>query len=767
MDLWPLDLYYQERDACTAIIIYGKDRDGNVHRIEDESLFPYFLSTEKVQIPGAGIEWKVPKKIGGRPVEMARYTFAHPRDVRTFRHLVSPESLYEADMYYSERYTYDRRLSISGWNDWKHVDGEVSIPYQSFRSHRTDTGADAPSNAPDIAPPPLTMMSLDFEMYNKNHLEGWTNQLDARQDKILMAGICTGGMFADNDMGEPPEAEMEPEVLRIDECGGEAEMLEALDKRIKEIDPDIIFTYSGNRFDIPYADARSLALGRGASLLCWGRDGSRIRPAQYDTWHIAGRCHIDLHDLVKQTLAQIHSAAIKPLSLKNVCREYLKIPNPIEMDKTRICSLWDSGQAGRDEIERYNASDASITLKLGMNLLPFAIALSNLTCLPLDHLFAKGRGHQVDHFLMKLAIEENEAIPMKPHGEHHQKFSGAHVVHPVPGVHQNVSVIDFTSMYPNILMNLFPNYFLARASRTLFEMKKVAPKDTPQARAIKSVLLSVWGYLGWDNARWKDFDKAAMITRTGRDWIKKAIEMTEGFGMKVIYGDTDSIFIKKPATDRFIPPVPFIAEQISKKIGCDARLDKRYQKLFFTETKEGDPRMKAYVGVDDRGKLDVRGLDMIRGDISLLGQISQELPARLVLYHDDVEAAKRFEHHMINKVRRDAFPMGYYIIRKGMNKNDRDYKVVPAHLMVARRLKMPEGAQVEFVISDGEGRLAQRARHPTELMKNGKYLTDRLDKGYYIRHQIIPPAMRILKMFGVREDDLLTGLRQVSLDDGQ
>jgi len=90
---------------------------------------------------------------------------------------------------------------------------------------------------------------------------------------------------------------------------------------------------------------------------------------------------------------------------------------------------------------------------------------------------------------------------MKPHGEHHRKFSGAHVRPPVPGVHRDVSVIDFTSMYPNILMKLFPDSFLAQASRTLFEMKKVAPKDTPEARAIKTVLLAVWGYLGWDNAR--------------------------------------------------------------------------------------------------------------------------------------------------------------------------------------------------------------------------------------------------------------------------
>src|SRR5439155_25649045 len=100
------------------------------------------------------------------------------------------------------------------------------------------------------------------------------------------------------------------------------------------------------------------------------------------------------------------------------------------------------------------------------------ISLSNLTTLPLDRLFENSRGQQVDHYLMRLASEENEAIPMKPGEEAtHKKFRGALVVPPVPGVHRDVSVIDFTSMYPSILIKLFPGSFLARASRTLFEMK--------------------------------------------------------------------------------------------------------------------------------------------------------------------------------------------------------------------------------------------------------------------------------------------------------
>lgn len=736
--LWLLDLFYKERDSDTAVIMYCKTPDGRTERIEDSSLSPFFLSTKDVDIP-TSIRSPVTKLIGGRRVELTKYQFVHPRDVRNMRHLVPPESLYEADIGFApERYVLSNEQNVSGWN---------SPDDDGWRSER--------KNDP---PPELTVMSLDFEMYNPDRISGRTEP-DPGQDEILMAGVCAGTMNAENLQGDP--AEMEPEVYRIDECGSEPGMLNALTGRIQSVDPDILCTYSGTRFDLPYADARASALGMDG--LKWGRDGTRLRQSR-DIWKLPGRCHLDLNNLVKQTLSQIHSAAVKPLTLKNVAREYLGIPNPREMDKGMICRLWDSGQAGRDEIAEYNASDAKITLQLGLKVLPFAIALSSLTTLPLDHLFENSRGQQVDHYLMKLATERNEAIPMKPpHDATHKKFLGAHVRPPVPGVHRNVSVIDFTSMYPNILMKLFPGSFLAQASRTLFEMKKAAPKDTPQARAIKTVLLAVWGYLGWDRGRWKDFDAAAGITARGQLWIKRAIQVAERYGFEVVYGDTDSLFVVKPkGISRFVPPVPFLAERITDQIGAEARLDKRYQKLFFTETREGDPRMKAYVGLDEKGRLDVRGLDMIRGDVSLLGQMAQEGSARSVLMHDDIPGAVRFTHHIVDKVRRDAYPLSHYIIRKGLNQEE--YKSLPAHVAVARRLNLPVGSQVEFVIANGEGKLYQKARHPSEMRRDGGYSTRSIDKEYYVSRQIVPPAMRILKMFGVQPDEILTGAKSVSLD---
>jgi DNA polymerase, archaea type len=720
MNLWLLSSSYRETPRGTDTILWGRDEQGNVQRVVDSSLMPFFLSTADVDIPTA-IKTYETKNVKGNPVEMVRYSFPHPRDIRSYRHLVPPDQLYEADVYFTERYVYSKRVEMSGWNLY---DNEGAV-----------TGNVADNPAPD-----LVCMSLDFEMYNPMEVQPSPDKCP-----IIMAGIHATTL-------------KEPIVMSLDESEGEDVLLASLETRIREIDPDIIFTYGGSFFDLPYADARAKYYG---ISLNWGRENfSPIRMGRYDAWDIDGRAHVDLNSLVKQTLAQIHTAAIKPLTLKNVAREYLGIPNPKEMEKGSIARLWDSGQSGRDQIAEYNASDANITLKLGLKLLPFAIALSNLTTLPLGNLFENSRGQQVDHYLMKLATERNEAIPMKPHGETHKRFTGAHITTPAPGLHKNVWVLDFASMYPNILMKLFPNTFLADAARTLLAMRKASVKDSPEQRSIKTIQLAEWGYVGWDGARWKNMEHAQMITATGGAWIDQSIDYAMDQGISVIYGHTDSMFTEGGTRE----DMEKLASDISKNIGSEIRVDKFYEKLIFVEGTSGEGRINAYIGIDEKGKLDARGLDLIRGDTSQLGQVAQEGAARIVLYRDDLLGAKKFIRHLIKKTRSDGFPIKSYIIRKSINVDAP--RVMTAQLAVAQRIGFSAQGQIEYVISDVDGALNNKARHPSELKHNGHYLTDRIDKDYYIRKQIIPPALRILKMFGIAEDELLIGRKSVSLDRG-
>ena len=122
-------------------------------------------------------------------------------------------------------------------------------------------------------------MSLDFEMYNSSRSMGWAEP-DPKDCPIIMAGICYGKVINRPAFQVVVETE---EVYRIDECGGELEMFDALTSQIQTVDPDILFTYSGNRFDLPYANARAVVLAEGPDEavpdwpLKWGRDGSRLR----------------------------------------------------------------------------------------------------------------------------------------------------------------------------------------------------------------------------------------------------------------------------------------------------------------------------------------------------------------------------------------------------------------------------------------------------------------------------------------------------------
>jgi DNA polymerase elongation subunit (family B) len=63
----------------------------------------------------------------------------------------------------------------------------------------------------------------------------------------------------------------------------------------------------------------------------------------------------------------------------------------------------------------------------------------------------------------------------------------------------------------------------------------------------KILLNSFYGYLGFAQGHFADFDAAARVTQVGRDLLKKMIEWLNAHGAQVIEVDTDGIY--------FVPPV--------------------------------------------------------------------------------------------------------------------------------------------------------------------------------------------------------------------
>src|ERR1700750_3516825 len=64
----------------------------------------------------------------------------------------------------------------------------------------------------------------------------------------------------------------------------------------------------------------------------------------------------------------------------------------------------------------------------------------------------------------------------------------------------------------------------------------------------KILLNSFYGYLGFAQGHFADFDAAARVTQIGRDLLRKMIDWLKEQGAQVIEVDTDGIYFVPPST---------------------------------------------------------------------------------------------------------------------------------------------------------------------------------------------------------------------------
>jgi DNA polymerase I len=161
----------------------------------------------------------------------------------------------------------------------------------------------------------------------------------------------------------------------------------------------------------------------------------------------------------------------------------------------------------------------------------------------------------------------------------------------------------------------------------------------------------------------------------------------------------------------------------------------------------------------------VVGFEAVRGDWCELAQEVQTKVIEIILTKKDVQAAVNYVRDVISKVRAGKVDMKKLVIWKTLSKSLDEYEVEAAHVQAAKQLlaagfKLEIGDKVGFVVVQGA------SDKISERVKPYVFATmDEIDKEYYARKQIAALAMRILKYFGVGEEQLLSGTKQASLFD--
>lgn len=662
---------------------------------------------------------------------------------------------FEHDLRLSTRYVTDLMLEPCGWNECEvekvRLDGvSVDEAYLALSD---------PRSVPEETTPALRVLAFTIVTAGEKG--------SAKPDSDPIRAICVV-----TDSGKS--------ATLVCEGKDDSKILLGFVKFVNSFDPDLIVGFESNSSDWPYMIRRAKTHGFKLSL---GRDKSEPHTSVYGHISVTGRANLDLFD-VSSGIPQV-----KVKTLENVVG-YLQLSSAgkfTTIEEWDRYALW-ADENGRRKLVENASMMAKASLELVEATVRFPMQLAVLTGMPLDQVMAAAVGFRVDSYLVRQAHRIRELIPAR-NEQPFLTYRGAIVLEPKTGLHDNVAVLDFASMYPALMRNynLSPDALVEPGAKvpddsvytipevnhrflkkpdglyrivlsklidersTISETLKKTDAHSSRykvlkerERALKVITNACYGYAGWAGARWYVREIAESATALGRETITKTMRKAESLGLAIIYGDTDSLFVKNERSK-----VDQLLKWVRGELGLEIRVEREYTRVLFTEA------MKRYAGLLPDGSLDIVGLEVVRGDWSDIARQVQEQVLEKVLRDKSPEKAAQTVRTTIRKLQNREVPISDLIIRKSLTKPIEQYAVRAPHVEVARKLMkeawdMAVGDKVAYVIAKGPGKLFQKAKPYNEVR------LEEVDVDYYVENQVKPAAMRILERFGVNEGQLAT-----------
>ncbi len=798
-----LDLNYEEIEGNISVILYGRTPDHKRVVVVDPTYAPYFyvlpknLNKAKREIEATlkngnmkvkRIE-ETRKMLRGQEREVIKVYCFMPQETTKARDMIktleekrggsgSILDEYEYQMGFYRSYLADRGISSL---DWLAVEGEA---------FDFDVDADLKVKAKFIRKMdkdviPLKVLAFDTEVVEEKRGERQLVMISCYGEEMKKVITYKKGKFL-NDV----------EVVK-----DENELLRRFVESVNEDDPDIITGYNSDLYDFDVIRERAAKLKVKLDSLSWDRSGVALsKRARGSAARLKGRVHVDLFHFIKNILAPILQTEV--LSLDAVSAEILG-DEKIEMEYAEIVEAWIE-EKNLGKLAQYCLKDSELTYRLSKVLLPQVFQLTKIVGQSLFDTSRMMYGQLVEWYYTKRAKEMGRIIPNQPKFEEIQKrqqetYTGGYVKEPEAGLHENMAVIDFASLYPSISSTYnisietlncscckkdghkvpeLPFWFCKR--REGFESKVVKDLLTEREKlkkelrklafhtpaynltntrqtALKTVANAGYGYYGFPASKWYSKECAESITAFGRDWIKRIMETAQKKGFQTLYGDTDSAFLglgKKSKKELL-----HFLEELNKELPgiMHIELEDFYQRgIFIPREVGGGVAKKRYALIDEKGTLKIRGLEKVRRDWSNLAKRIQEEILKLILGKKDIEGAVKRVRDGVKTLRDRKVELKDLVVYEQLTKPIGEYKLISPHISAAKKLiakgiPVNEGSVVGFVIEKGSGSISEKAQ-PIDFAD-----LKRIDIDYYIHHQILPASLRILKVLGVNEEELLHG----------
>ncbi|MDW8063752.1 MAG: DNA polymerase domain-containing protein, partial [Candidatus Caldarchaeum sp.] len=204
-------------------------------------------------------------------------------------------------------------------------------------------------------------------------------------------------------------------------------------------------------------------------------------------------------------------------------------------------------------------------------------------------------------------------------------------------------------------------------------------------RALKVFLNASYGVLGFEEFPLYCPPLAESTTAIGRYVFSSAVEKAKSLGIVVVYGDTDSIFLKAEKPEH----VKEIIRWASEKFRLDLEFDKIYRYVVFSR------RKKNYLGVTDRGVVDVKGLTGKKRNIPVfIKEAFDDMLRQLaeVKSAEELDAVKKNIRQVIStwysRLKNRTFEIDQLAFRVMMSKTIERYeKTTPQHVKAAKKLQ--------------------------------------------------------------------------------
>src|SRR5213083_197104 len=348
----------------------------------------------------------------------------------------------------------------------------------------------------------------------------------------------------------------------------ERNALKRLTALVKERDPDVVEGHNLFRFDLPYLVARAKKL---KTKLDWGRSGgflhsrpSRLQIAEktidYPKFTIEGRHFVDTF-----LLAQFYDVGMRTLSgfeRADVARHF----GLCDSEELSALTGRELQRAYIDHSERFRERALCAvreTRAIADLLSPSYFIQAQIFPYNYQDVIVRGNATRINALFLREYFRQRHSIPEMPMA---RGFEGGYTGIFFTGVAHNVWHCDVASLYPSIMLQFdcFPGSdrlqifrhlltdlrtFRLEAKANMRAEKNPARQHHLQAlkNTFKILINSFYGYLGFAQGHFADFDAAARVTQIGRDLLKKMIDWLNAQGAQVIEVDTDGIYFVPPA----------------------------------------------------------------------------------------------------------------------------------------------------------------------------------------------------------------------------